>query len=124
MLLFFLVVVYPLIQSLQCIRVWNKSLKADFQHWCIFWILYILLWYIHAILTWFWIIENFSFLIEMTFSLFLIFNYHPKISKTSRKYILLPLLQDSKRYIRYLPIEQAMNYFKILFNKGISMFIT
>ncbi len=101
-MLFFLLSLYPLYKTVECIRGWNKVKKEHFQHWLIFWSLYLLCDYIYTIISYVWLLNYLLSLYKSICVVFLLCCYFPHGTMQSRKYILLPALREFKRFLSYI----------------------
>jgi len=98
-MLFFLLSLYPLYNTIDCVRGWNKVKKEHFQHWLTFWLLYILCGYLDTIVAAVWVLNYFLLLYQWFCAIFLVYCYIPYGSTQARRYILLPLFRDFRLFI-------------------------
>jgi len=123
-MLFFLLSLYPLYKTSECIRGWNRIKKEHFQHWLTFWFCYLICQYIHTIISYTWPLHYLIFLYNWGCILFLLFCHIPNGTIQMRKYVLLPLFRDVKKvFIRVYPyvilyfypwFEMVYHYLRLL----------
>jgi hypothetical protein len=104
--LFTLISLYPVYRMCEDIRVWNKINKIRFQEWCIFWSTFFILFYIRyvfSLIYWLIPILPLSWFLPIYDCFLIISLYFILIYRSSllfvRKVVLLPLIQEIKRYI-------------------------
>ena len=101
-MLFFLLSLYPLYKTIDCVRGWNKVKKEHFQHWLTFWLLYVLSGYIHNFVAAMWVLNYFLLIYQWFCVIFLVYCYIPQGSTQVRRYILLLLFRDLKVFIGHI----------------------
>lgn len=98
-MLFFLLSLYPLYNTIECVRGWNRVKKERFQHWLTYWLLYILCGYVYNIVATVWLLNYLLLLYQWFCVFFLLYCYFPQGSLHARRYILLPMARDFKRIV-------------------------
>jgi len=104
MVQYFLLSLYPLYKTGECIRGWNKTNKDQFQKWLVFWFIYWLNSTIHTILQYLWI-ANYLWILQlyncMAIALLLLCYTNSGIVNV-RKFVILPLHREIRRFYPYL----------------------
>jgi len=104
-LYFIILTVYPLYQTMETIRV--PRIKTC-QHWLIYWTIYAQLCILDSLLWWFPLFSTLRFII-------LFICQATIITQCLRKYYILALLRDIKKYMRNVPeIKMPSNIIEIL----------
>ena len=112
-MLFFLVSLYPLYETAECIRGWHKTKKEHFQHWLIFWFLYLLCESLRELFIILWVFHYFLVFYNSLCFVFLALCYFPTTTFQCRKYVILPLLRDTRKIIIYLKrYTQKISYLR------------
>jgi len=109
-----ILILYPLYQTFLCIKTWDKTTKPHFQHWVVFWFLWISTYYMKMIIEWLWIINIFTTFFDLITFTLLIGCYNRWIAFFIRKSLIIPIFKEIKcSYVKY-----AKNYIsKIDINK-------
>jgi hypothetical protein len=109
-----LFILYPLYQTSQAIRAPSKTKKAVYEHWTIFWFLYVCLTGIFYplldLVVWLtYSSTSFLFLAQCLINVLLLTAYMPLGTRTLRRYLILPALRDVRVWAKKLSLTQRWN---------------
>jgi hypothetical protein len=109
-----LLALYPLYQTSQAIRAPSKTKKAVYEHWIIFWFLYVCLKGVFYPLLDFamWLTyssTSFLFLVYWITNGILLMAYAPIGTRMLRRYLILPALRDAIVWAKKMSLNQRLN---------------
>lgn len=98
-LLLWIISIYPLYKTGECIRSWNRVTKQHFQQWLIFWYVFWIVNVMRCILEVIWIINVVLPLYDGITALLLLGCYNIVIATHLRRLVILPAIREIKKYI-------------------------
>lgn len=109
-----ILLLYPLYQTFLCVKSWDKTTKPHFQHWLIFWFLWISTYYVRILIESLWIINIFITFFDLLVIILLIGCYNRWFAFLARKSLIIPTFREIKRlYTKYIKDYVDFNDTKI-----------